>query len=148
MLLDPIAGNERTFNPLWLKGYEVLPRVMNVAILVDPSKGTGERSDRTAIAVIGIDPAGNKYLLDGVCHRMKLTDRLEYVQRFKSYYENLDGVQSLKVGWERYGMSVELEVIEEKLDAVNNRFPIEELNTPRHLRTKPRTFAPGFVDLQ
>jgi hypothetical protein len=131
MLLNPIAGNEATFRSIWLKSYEVVPRIMNVYVLVDPSKGTGERSDRTAIAVIGIDPAGNKYLLDGVCHRMKLTDRLHFVRKFKHYWEGVSGVQSLKIGWERYGMSVELEVIEEKLDSLNDRFPIEELNTPR-----------------
>lgn len=131
MLLNPLAANEATFNSLWLRSYEIIPRILNVYILVDPSKGTGERSDRTAIVVIGIDPAGNKYLLDGACHRMKLTERLRYVEMFKARWENTPGVQTVKVGWERYGKDVEVEVIEQALRERNNSFPIEELNTPR-----------------
>lgn len=131
MLLNPLAGNEATFSSLWLKTYDIVPRILNVYILVDPSKGSGQRSDRTAIPVIGIDPNGNKYLLDGVCHRMKLTERLAYVEQFKAYWENVPGVQHLKVGWERYGMQVDLEVVEDLLRAKDNFFTIEELNTPK-----------------
>jgi hypothetical protein len=131
MLLNPTAGNEASFKSIWLKPYEIIPRIMNVYILVDPSKGTGARSDRTAIAVIGIDPANNKFLLDGVCHRMRLTDRFNYVQQFKNWWENFDGVQMVKVGWERYGMQVDLEVIEDLMMTKDNRFPIQEMNTPR-----------------
>ena len=65
MLLNPLAGSEATFQPIWLVTYDVLPAVMNVYVMVDPSKGKGERSDRTAIAVIGIDQGGSKYLIDG-----------------------------------------------------------------------------------
>ena len=131
MLLNPLAGNEATFSSLWLSQFEIFPRMMNVYILVDPSKGTGERSDRTAIPVVGVDLGGNKYLLDGVCHRMKLTERLAYVEHFKRSWENFPGVQMVKVGWERYGMSVELEVVEDMLRGRDNYFPIQELNTPR-----------------
>jgi hypothetical protein len=131
MLLNPLAGNEATFLSLWLRFYEIIPRVMNVYILVDPSKGTGERSDRTAISVIGIDPANNKYLLDGYCHRMKLTERLRLVEILKAYWENFAGVQMVKVGWERYGKDVEVEVITDMLRARDNLFTINELNTPR-----------------
>lgn len=131
MLLNPLAGNEATFNSLWLRSYEIVPRVLNVYILVDPSKGSGERSDRTAIPVIGLDPAGNMYLLDGVCHRMKLTERLSWVENFKAKWENTPGVQACKVGWERYGKDAEIEAIEILLRQKDNLFPIEELNTPR-----------------
>lgn len=131
MLLNPLAGNEATFRSEWLSPYEIIPRLMNVYILVDPSKGSGERSDRTAIAVIGIDPAFNMYLIDGVCHRMRLTERLAYVERFKAYWENFPGVQIVKVGWERYGKDAEMEAVELLLRAKDNFFPIEELNTPK-----------------
>src|SRR6185437_515688 len=131
MLLNPLATNENVFSSLMLRSYEIIPRILNVYILVDPSKGHGERSDRTAIAVIGIDPASNMYLLDGACHRMKLTERLDFVQAFKARWENTAGVQMVKVGWERYGKDAEVEAVEILLRQKDNLFPIQELNTPR-----------------
>lgn len=130
-LLNPIAGNEATFKPVWLKGYDVIPALMNVYILCDPSKGTGDRSDRTAIAVIGVDQGSNKYLLDGVRHRMKLTERWSYAKQMKAKWEAHPGVQMVKVGWERYGKDVELEVIQDMQLRENDVFEITELNTPR-----------------
>lgn len=130
-LLNPIAGNEATFSALWLKTYDVIPAMMNVYVMVDPSKGTGERSDRTAIAVIGVDVGGNKYLLDGVRHRMKLSDRWDYVKQIKRKWEIHPGVQMVKIGWERYGMQVDLEVIEDMMEREGNVFEIEEMNTPK-----------------
>lgn len=130
-LLNPVAGNEATFHSSWLKTYDVIPALLNVYILVDPSKGSGERSDRTAIAVVGIDQGGNKYLLDGVCHRMRLSDRWSYVKQLKEKWENHPGVQMVRVGWERYGKDVELEVITDIQLRENDVFEINELNTPR-----------------
>jgi hypothetical protein len=130
-LLNPIASDEATFKSVWLKTYDVIPAVMNAYILVDPSKGSGQRSDRTAIAVIGVDQGGNKYLLDGVRHRMRLSERWDYVKQFKDKWEHHPGVQMVKVGWERYGKDVELEVVEDMQLRENNHFEIEELNTPR-----------------
>jgi hypothetical protein len=131
MLLNPIAGNEATFKSIWLKAYDVIPALLNVYILVDPSKGSGTRSDRTAIAVIGIDQGGNKYLLDGVRHRMKLSDRWAYAKQIKAKWDGHPGVQMVKMGWERYGKDVEIEVIQDMQLRDNNVFEIEELNTPR-----------------
>lgn len=131
MLLNPIAGNEATFKSVWLRTYDVIPSLMNVYIMVDPSKGTGQRSDRTAIAVIGVDQGGSKYLLDGARHRMKLAERWALVKSFKTKWETHPGVQMVRVGWERYGMNVELEVIDDMMQRENNHFEIEELNTPR-----------------
>lgn len=131
LLLNPLAGGEATFKSVWLVGYDVIPPVLNVYILCDPSKGSGERSDRTAIAVIGIDQGGNKYLLDGVRHRMKLSDRWNFIKQYKKKWDGFPGVQLVKVGYERYGQQVDLEVIQDMQERENNHFEIEELNTPK-----------------
>jgi hypothetical protein len=131
MLLNPIAGNSQTFDPTRFKHYDVIPSILNVYILVDPSKGKSKRSDNTAIAVIGIDVAGNKYLLDGYCHRMKLSRRWELLKQLKKKWETHAGVQLLRFGYEQYGMQTDLEVIEDKMEVEGNHFKIEELNTPR-----------------
>jgi hypothetical protein len=129
LLLNPIACDEATFSSLWLTPYEVIPAVMNVYVLVDPSMGATERSDRTAIAVIGIDQGSNKYLLDGVCHRMKLSERWGYIKQFKHKWGSHPGVKGVKIGYERYGMQVDLEVMQDLMMQEKNWFPIEELKT-------------------
>jgi phage terminase large subunit-like protein len=131
LLLNPIAGNEATFSPLWLKTYDIIPNMMNVYIMCDPSKGTTQRSDRTAIAVIGIDVAGNKYLLDGVRHRMRLSERIRWLRHFKQKWESHSGVDFVKIGYEIYGQQVDLEVIEDYQLIYGDYFQLEELNTPR-----------------
>ena len=131
MLLNPLAGNENTFATKNFRHYDVIPSVMNVYILIDPSKGSSNRSDNTAIAVIGIDGGGNKYLLDGFCHRMKLSQRWEYIKQLLRKWEAHPGVQMVRVGYEQYGMQSDLEVIEEYQVRDKEQFEIVELNTPR-----------------
>lgn len=133
MLLNPVAGNEATFRSVWFKTYEIVPAVLNVYITIDPSKGVlnTQRSDRTAIAVIGVDQAGNKYFLDGVCHRMKLSDRWMFIKQLYYRWLRTPGVQAVMVGYEQYGMVNDLEVIEEMQLQEGNFIPIEELSTPR-----------------
>ena len=131
MLLNPIAGNESMFSIFSLSHYEVIPHLLNVYILVDPSKGKTKRSDRTAIAVIGIDQGGNKYLLDGYCHRMKLSRRYELICQLRDKWTDHSGVQMCRVGYEQYGMQSDLEVIEEYQERDDDFFELVELNTPQ-----------------
>jgi hypothetical protein len=138
MLLNPTAGNEQIFLSEWFSGYETVPAMMNVYILCDPSKGkkkhstrSGSESDNTAIAVIGIDQGGNKYLLDGYCHRMKLSTRYSFIKELHKKWSSFPGVQVVKVGYEQYGQQVDLEVLEEYMERDRVYFEIEELNFPR-----------------
>jgi hypothetical protein len=130
MLLNPIAGSEATFSATWFTSYDVIPSMLNVYVLVDPSKGKGVRSDRTAMAVIGIDCNGTKYLLDGYCQRMKLSERWEKIKDLKRKWERHPGVQMLKVGYEQYGMLDDIDVMQERMRAEGNYFDIVELKTP------------------
>jgi hypothetical protein len=131
MLLNPLAGSENTFSMSSIKQYDVIPSVMNVYIMVDPSKGRGVRSDRTAIIVIGIDIAGNKYLLDGYAHRMRLSERYEKLKQLRRKWEDHPGVQLVRVGYEQYGMQTDLETIEENMLRENIHFPIDEMNSSK-----------------
>lgn len=131
MLLNPIAGNEAIFRAEWLKGYEIRPTILNVYIMVDPSKGATARSDRTAIAVIGIDVAGNMYLLDGVRHRMSYSERYGHLKRLYLRWSQEIGVQTTRVGYERYGAQTEDEVIRRDLQREGISFELEELAWPR-----------------
>lgn len=131
MLLNPVAGNEAMFQVEWFRGYEVIPANMNVYIMCDPSKGRSKDSDRTAIAVIGIDQASNKYLLDGYRHRMRLSDRYLFLKQLHKKWTDHPGVQMVRVGYEIYGQQADAEVIEEYMQRDNVFFEIIELNYPR-----------------
>ena len=130
MLLNPVAGSEATFLATWLTTYELLPKMMNVYVLVDPSKGKGPRSDRTAIAVIGIDQGGNKYLIDGYCHRMKLSERWHRIKTMKAKWEADPGVKMVRIGYEQYGMVDDISAMKEMMRTEGNYFEIVELRTP------------------
>ncbi len=131
MLQNPTAGQENTFYVKWLKPYYVRPYMMNIYIMGDPSKGKNKTSDRTALVVVGIDPQGNKYLLDGYCHRMSLSDRWTNLKNLYIRWTKMAGVQSVRVGYERYGMQSDDEHFDEKMRLEGPRFEIKELNWTR-----------------
>lgn len=131
MLQNPLSGKERTFQPKWLRGWEVRPATMNVYILCDPSRGRTSTSDRTAMAVIGIDRASNKYLLDGFCHRMTLSERWDHLKHLHKKWKDLPGIGILKVGYERFGQQSDDEYFRERMRDENYHFAIQELAWPR-----------------
>src|SRR5579859_2503174 len=131
MLLNPLAGSENTFTLSSLKHYDVIPAVLNVYIMCDPSKGRGTRSDRTAIIVVVVDVAGNKYLLDGYAHRMRLSERYDKLKQMERKWRNHPGVQLVRVGYEQYGMQSDLETIAENMERERVYFAIEELNSSK-----------------
>lgn len=114
MLQNPASGKEATFNPAWLTGWTLRPRVMTVYILVDPSRGRREGNDNTAIAVIGVGPDGAKYLLDGYRHRMDLLARFEAMLGLWRTWSTARGVQSVSIGWEDIG-NTDLEYVDAEM---------------------------------
>lgn len=133
MLQNPAAGKQAMFEATWLRFYEVRPYTLNVYIMADPSAGRSRRSDRTAIAVIGIDAQGNKYLLDGARHRMKLSERWTMLLQLYQKWRDAHGVQMIRVGYERFGQQSDDEYFQEKMRAMkdpDDQFAIEELAWP------------------
>lgn len=138
LLQNPLAGHERMFDPAWFKSYWTRPRTLNVYIMGDPSKGMpSRRSDRTAIVVIGVDAASNKYLLDGYRSRMKLPGRWTALKALHRKWSRAPGVLSVSTGWEQYGLVTDIEYFERQQLEDGYSFPIEQLATPRdHNRSK------------
>jgi hypothetical protein len=116
------------FKREWLKFTDIRPSTLNVYIMADPASSKKKNSDNTGIAVIGVDSARNKYLLDGFCHKMNLRERWLAVKGLRRKWMAQQGVQSVHVGYEKYGMQSDLEYFEEKMQEDGDSFPIKELN--------------------
>jgi phage terminase large subunit-like protein len=128
MLQNPAAGAQAMFNKDWLTFIDIRPATLNVYIMVDPAHSRKKGSDNTAMAVIGIDSGGNKYLLDGYRHKMGLRERWEALRGLRKVWLAQPGVQMVRVGYERYGMQADLEYFEECMRREGDAFEIIELN--------------------
>lgn len=131
LLLNPAAGENAELVIAKLRSFFVRPRTLNVYIMGDPSKGGGKDSDNTAIAVIGVDSRGNRFLVDGVRHRMRLAERWNQLLRLYRKWKAADGVQNVSVGWEQFGLVTDIEYFNERMLAEKTVFSIKELNWPR-----------------
>lgn len=131
MLQNPAAGNEAIFKKEWLRFADIRPATLNVYILCDPASSRKKGSDRTAIAVVGIDAGDNKWLLDGYHHRMQLTERYQAVKGLRKVWSSMPGVQELRVGYERYGSTSDIEYFEEQMRRDKDIFELVELAWPR-----------------
>jgi hypothetical protein len=133
MLQNPLAGKQRMFNVEDLRVYEVRPEVMNVYIMVDPARSKKKGSAKTAIAVIGIDYAMNKYIIDGFNHKMDLRERWVRTAQMYHRWKRAPGVQNIKVGYESFGAQADLDYFTEQMAKPDQggHFPIEELAWPR-----------------
>ena len=131
MLANPLAGHQRMFDIQDLQVYEVRPETLEVYIMVDPARSKKADSDATAIAVIGVDYAMNKYLLDGMNHKMDLQERWQNTAMIYRKWKSATGVQAVNVGYESFGAQADLDYFREQMKVTGVRFDIQELAWPR-----------------
>jgi len=131
MLQNPLAGQQRMFDINDLRVYEVRPETLMVYILCDPGRSKKTDSDNTAYAVIGMDYAGNKYLLDGFRHKMDLMERWAAMRHLYKKWLGMSGVQGVRVGYEKFGAQSDLDYFHERQRLDRLSFEIEELDWPR-----------------
>jgi hypothetical protein len=128
LLLNPIAGSEQDLKPEWIRTWEVRPHTLNVYILADPADSKEKGTSNTAMAVLGLDSAHNKYLLDGACHKMNLKERWEMLKGLHKKWTNEPGVQGVYIGYEKYGMQADIQHFEQMMEIEGYFFPIQELS--------------------
>lgn len=131
MLCNPMAGQQRMFSVEDLQVYEVRPMTLMVYLLVDPARSVKRDSANTAMVVLGVDAAANKYLLDGVDHKMDLMDRWRWMRDLWAKWSDAAGVLAVRVGYERFGAIADLDYFKERQRVEGARFEITELEWPR-----------------
>jgi hypothetical protein len=127
-LLNPIIGSDISFQEEWWREWEVRPYTLNVYIMVDPAHSKKKESNRTAMAVVGVDANYNKFLLDGFCHRMSLSEKWIHLKRLRTKWKRAPGIREVKVGYERYGAQSDIEHFKQMMSTDGSTFPIYELN--------------------
>jgi hypothetical protein len=130
MLQNPLAGHQRMFNVEDLQVYEVRPEVLNVYILIDPARSKKKDSANTAMAVVGVDKAMNKFLLDGYNHKMDLSERWSHMKNLYTRWLRQPGVQGVRVGYEKFGAQADLDYFQERMKVEGPTFEVIELGWP------------------
>lgn len=130
-LCNPLAGHQRMFNVEDVREYEIRPETLMVYLMVDPARSIKKDSDHTAMVVLGLDHAGNKYLLDGFDHKMDLMERWGRMRDLQDKWSREAGIQGVVVGYERYGAIADLDYFHERMKVERAHFPITELEWPR-----------------
>lgn len=131
MLANPLAGKQRMFDVDDLQVYEVRPLTLMAYLLIDPARSVKKDSANTAMVVLGLDVAGNKYLLDGVDHKMDLMDRWRWMRDLYEKWAQAPGIVGVRVGYERFGAISDLDYFKERQRIEGVRFEIVELEWPR-----------------
>jgi hypothetical protein len=131
MLQNPLAGTQRWFNPDDLQVYEARPETLMCYLMVDPARSKKKDSANTAMAVVGIDNQGWKYLLDGFDHKMNLMERWVNMRELWRKWRVAPGIMGVKVGYERFGAIADMDYFEERIRVENVQgLSIEELEWP------------------
>ena len=130
-LQNPLAGSQKMFNVEDLQVYEVRPDTLAVYILIDPARSKKVDSDNTAMVVLGLDYASNKYVLDGFNHKMDLQERWQRTLQLYQRWKRAVGVQAVYVGYESFAAQADLDYFKEQQILSKTYFPIIELAWPR-----------------
>jgi hypothetical protein len=131
MLGNPLGGHQRMFDQADIQVYEVRPNTLMAYLMIDPARSTKKDSAMSAMVLLGIDYAQNKYLLDGVNLRLDLQGRWRNMRDLWLKWRGQPGIQGLHVGYERTGAIADLDYFKERMMVEKLSFDIMELEWPR-----------------
>lgn len=124
LFLNPLADSAHRFDRAWLQNRfeqaEVVWSPMQRVLLCDPASGK-KGTDYTAMAVIGLGPDRNVYLLDFFRDRLPLKSRAsEYIRLHKKWIPQY-------AAYEEYGLQADIEYIKSEQNRLTYRFDITPL---------------------
>ena len=143
-LQSPVLDSAQTFNPEWLRFYdpkdvsESAWRKMRRYMVCDPASKKRKTSDFTVIYIIGVNRAGDYYVLDIVRDRLNMVEKLEKVFALHEKW------QPEVVGYEEFAMQADIEVIKMRQKAEMYTFNIIELRDKTPKEDKIKRLMPVF----
>ena len=147
LLQNPSRGTQEGFDRAWIMRFDARDvrkrgtwREMNLYLIVDPANEKKKDSDWTAMAIVGLAPDNNYYLLDGVRDRLNLAERTERVFELHKKWGRP------KVGYEKYGKDSDIDHIKHVMKEKNYRFNIVELGGQLKKNDRIRRMIPEFRD--
>lgn len=141
MLQNPVADETQGFKRDWLLYYHNRFHTagMNLYLIVDPASKKKKSSDWTVMAVIGLGPDGNYYLIDLVRDRFNLTQRADMILHLHRKW----GIK-FPVGYEEYGLQADIEHIQTVQADDNYRFAITPLGGKIQKEDRIKRLVPLF----
>jgi phage terminase large subunit-like protein len=152
MLQEPVPVGGGEFLPEWPQHYpngSLKPKTMNVYILVDAAGGdeTNKKkkktSDRTAMAVVGLAPDNNYYLLDLVIDRLNATERIDMLFILHRKWNEICG-KPPRVGYEKYGLMTDVHYATKRMNEEGYRFSLIELGGKMAKEERIRRMIPDL----
>jgi len=137
MLQNPIADSAQGFKIEWLNYWKAQQLSnLNLYLLCDPASEKKKTSDYTAMAVLGLGPDRNTYVVTMVRDRMNLTERARMLMHLHREYS------PIAVGYEKYGKDSDIEHIESVQAQQNYRFAITPLGGQMKKEDRIRRLIP------
>ena len=78
-----------------------------------------------------MDALRNKYFLDGYCHKMDLNERWLNLKKLYFKWLRIPGIQTVTVGYEKYGMQSDIEHFQAMMKVENCYFTINPVSWTR-----------------
>jgi predicted phage terminase large subunit-like protein len=137
ILQNPIADEAQGFKVEWLNYWKAQHfSNLNLYLLCDPASEKKKTSDYTAMAVLGLGPDKNTYVITMVRDRMNLTERARMLMYLHREYS------PIAVGYEKYGKDSDIEHIETVQAQQNYRFGIIPLGGTMKKEDRIRRLIP------
>jgi phage terminase large subunit-like protein len=123
IMMNPRLMMTKSLDTDWLEYHnnQIDTDCMIKYIIVDPAKGKDKRHDYTALAVIGLAPDHNFYVLEWFRDKLSLSERTNLLFRMHAKWN------PYQVHYEEYGMSTDIEHIQGEQKLRNFRFVIHPL---------------------
>ena len=139
ILLNPKADALQGFRREWLRKYKSVKQdKLNWYLCCDVASSKKKGSDYTAMWAVGLGVDGNYYCVPEVRDRLNLKERADRLFELHRKY------RPLQVRYEKYGLMVDIEHFQQRMENENYRFTITEVAGQTSKEDRVKRLIPLF----